>query len=91
MWGADPSTGFHYWDNYWKTEGSELEPQQGQEFSPNHPDQLWGPTNLSNGYWGLFPQGVKQQGCEADHSLPASAEVKKMWIYKSTPHYAFMA
>jgi hypothetical protein len=28
----------------------------------------------------LFP-GVKQQGREADHSPPASAEVKKMWIY----------
>jgi hypothetical protein len=28
---------------------------------------------------------------EADHSPPASAEVKKMWIYTSTPPYAFMA
>jgi hypothetical protein len=28
---------------------------------------------------------------EADHSLPDSAEVKKMWIYTSTPPYAFMA
>jgi hypothetical protein len=38
----------------------------------------------------LFP-GVKQQGREADHSSPASAAVKKMWIYTSTPPYAFMA
>jgi hypothetical protein len=35
--------------------------------------------------------GVKQQRREADHSPPASAEVKKMWIYISTPPYAFMA
>jgi hypothetical protein len=39
---------------------------------------------------GSFP-GVKQQGREADHSLPTSAEVKKMWIYTSTPLYVFMA
>jgi hypothetical protein len=35
--------------------------------------------------------GVKRQGREADHSPPASAEVKKMWIYISTPPYPFMA
>jgi hypothetical protein len=35
--------------------------------------------------------GQKQQGCEADYSPPTSAEVKKMWIYTSTPIYAFMA
>jgi hypothetical protein len=27
---------------------------------------------------------------EADHSPPASAEIKKIWIYISTPPYAFM-
>jgi hypothetical protein len=37
-----------------------------------------------------FP-GIKRQGPEADHSPPASAEVKKMWIYTSAPPYAFMA
>jgi hypothetical protein len=30
-------------------------------------------------------------GHDADHSPPASAKVKKMWIYTSTPPYAFMA
>jgi hypothetical protein len=35
----------------------------------------------------LFPV-VKRQGLEADHSRPTSAEVKKMWIYTSTPPYA---
>jgi hypothetical protein len=39
---------------------------------------------------GPFP-GVKWQGREADHSPPTSAEVKKMWIYTSTPQYVFMA
>jgi hypothetical protein len=35
--------------------------------------------------------GVKRPGREADHSPPTSAEVKKIWIYTSTPPYAFMA
>jgi hypothetical protein len=35
--------------------------------------------------------GVKWLGCEADHSPPASTEVKKIWIYTSTPVYVFMA
>jgi hypothetical protein len=38
----------------------------------------------------LFP-GVKQLGCEADHSPPTSAEVKKTWVYTSTPPYTLMA
>jgi hypothetical protein len=37
---------------------------------------------------GALSPGLKQQGREADHSPPTSAEVKKMWI---TPPYAFMA
>jgi hypothetical protein len=35
---------------------------------------------------GALSQMVKRPGREADHSPPASAEVKKMWIYTSTPH-----
>jgi hypothetical protein len=43
---------------------------------------------MSGGNDRLHP-GVKRPGREADHS-PPSAEVKKMWIYTSTPPYAFM-
>jgi hypothetical protein len=61
--------------------------------SARRPDRrLCGPPSLlSNGYRGLFPPGVTRQGCEADHSPPISAEVKKMWIYTYTPPYAFLA
>jgi hypothetical protein len=40
---------------------------------------------------GALPAGVKRPGHESDHTLPSSAEVKRMWIYTSTPPYAFMA
>jgi hypothetical protein len=33
---------------------------------------------------GALSQGVKRPGREADHSPPASTEVKKMWIYTIT-------
>jgi hypothetical protein len=39
---------------------------------------------------GLFPQ-VKWLGHDADNLPPTSAEVNNMWIYRSTPPYAFMA
>jgi hypothetical protein len=39
---------------------------------------------------GALSPGVKRQRREAEHSAPAIAEVKKMWIYTSTPPYAFM-
>jgi hypothetical protein len=54
--------------------------------SPRRPDQLWGPPSLLSNEYRAY-----RQGYEADHSLPAGAEVKKMWIYTSTPPYAFMA
>jgi hypothetical protein len=35
--------------------------------------------------------GVKQLCREVDHSPPSSVEVKKTWIYTSTPLYVFMS
>jgi hypothetical protein len=40
---------------------------------------------------GVLSPGVKLPGREFGHSPPASAEIKKMWIYASIPPYAFMA
>jgi hypothetical protein len=37
---------------------------------------------------GALTPGEKRRGRETDHSLPSSAEVKKIWIYTSTPPYA---
>jgi hypothetical protein len=60
--------------------------------SSQRPDRFWGPPNLlSNGYRGALSPGVKRQGREADHSPSTSAEIKKTWIYTSTPPYAFTA
>jgi hypothetical protein len=59
--------------------------------SPRRPDRLWAhPASYTMGSGGFAP-GAKRQGREADHSLSTNAEVKKMWIYTSTPSYAFMA
>jgi hypothetical protein len=59
-------------------------------FSACRPDRIWGPHSLLMVTGGSF-QGIKRQGSEADHSPPASAEVKEMWIYTSTPPYSFMS
>jgi hypothetical protein len=50
---------------------------------PIHPPIQW--------VLGAVSPGVKQPRHEADHSPKASAEVKKMWVYRSNPLYAFMA
>jgi hypothetical protein len=51
--------------------------------SPQRLDRLWDPLSLLFiGNRGLS-EGVKQPGREADHSPPASAEVKNAWIYTS--------
>jgi hypothetical protein len=48
------------------------------------------PTSYPMGNGGSSP-GVKRHVRETDHSSPTSAEVKKTWMYTSTPPYAFMA
>jgi hypothetical protein len=48
------------------------------------------PASYPMGTGALSP-GVKWPGREADHSPQTNAEVKKTWIYTSTPPYAFMA
>jgi hypothetical protein len=49
-----------------------------QALGPTQPPIQWVP--------GTIYQGVERPGREADQSLPASAEVKKIWIYTSTLH-----
>jgi hypothetical protein len=39
---------------------------------------------------GALSSRVKLPEPKADHSPPTGAEVKKMWIYTSTPPYVFM-
>jgi hypothetical protein len=39
----------------------------------------------------MTASGVRQLGCEANHSLSSSAEDKNKWSYTCTPPYAFMA
>jgi hypothetical protein len=39
---------------------------------------------------GVLSPRVKHPGNEADHLPPPSVEVKKMWIYTSTPPYTLM-
>jgi hypothetical protein len=76
----------------WTTEGSVFESQYGQEFSLLQIVQTVSGFTQCPIKWireALSP-GIKRPGREADYSPPGSAEVKKMWIYTSTPLYAFM-
>jgi hypothetical protein len=72
--------------------GSEFESRKGQEFPLLHVVQTGSgahPASYTMGNGALCP-GLKRPGREADHSPSTSAEVKKMWIYTSTPPYFLM-
>jgi hypothetical protein len=78
---------------YFARLGSGLFPFRINYEIKNHIDKTGSgahPTSYTMGTRGSFP-GVKRPGREADHSPTTSAEVKKIWIYTSTPPYAFMA
>jgi hypothetical protein len=63
------------------------------EFSLLHIVQTGSGAHTASFQWvpGDLSPGVKRLGGETDHSPPASAEVKKIWMYTSIPPYAFMA
>jgi hypothetical protein len=70
--------------------GRSSSPGKGQEFSLLHVVQTGSgvhPTSYPMGTGGSIPEG-KAAGAWNDHSPQTSAEVKKMWIYTSTPPYA---
>jgi hypothetical protein len=72
----------------WTTEGLEFESRYGEEFSLVQIVQTGSevyPTSYPMGT-GALSSGVKRPGREVDRSPPTSAEVKRMWIYTSTPH-----
>jgi hypothetical protein len=80
------------WLRTGRPRGREFESRYGQEFFPRRPNRLWGPPSLlSDGLRGALSPWVKRPEHEADHSPPASAEVKKTSICSSTPPYAFMS
>jgi hypothetical protein len=85
---ATGSTGYGLDDG-----GREFESREGNNFSLFHIVQSGSGVHatsykMSTGdsFW-----GVKRQGHEAGHLPPTSTEVKKMWMYTSTPPYVFMA
>jgi hypothetical protein len=50
-----------------------------------------GPTQPPiQGVSGALSLEVQRPGREADHSLPTTVEVKKTWVYTSTPPYVYM-
>jgi hypothetical protein len=75
----------------WTTEESEFERVKNFLFSESSRPALRSTQPPIECVPGTLSLGVKRPGREVDHSLPTSAEVKKMWVYTSTPLYAFMA
>jgi hypothetical protein len=78
------------------TEGSEFKSRQDQKSfflyfahtgSEAHPVFY---TMVQRVRGSILPGG-KWLGREVHHSISSAAEVKKTWIYTSTPHYGLMA
>jgi hypothetical protein len=75
------------------TEGSKFKSRLGPEFD------FYISSGLALGLFqppvqqvlGTLSPGVKWQELKAVHSPPASAKVKKTWIYTFTPPYVFLA
>jgi hypothetical protein len=80
----DSSVVWH-WATGWMIGG--LSPGRGWEFSLHHCVQTGSGAHPAS--YPAVPEalslGVKQPGCEADHSPPSSAEVKDVWSCFSTP------
>jgi hypothetical protein len=76
----------------WTSEGSEFESDRVKNILFFTFRPALGSTQSSI-QWvlGALSSGVKGPGREAGHLPPTSGEVKKMWIYTSTPPYTFMA
>jgi hypothetical protein len=73
--------------------GAGVRVPKGQEFCLLHVVQTGSGGTQTPIQWeqeALSP-GVKRPGPEADHSPATSDEVKKTWVYTSSPPYAFMA
>jgi hypothetical protein len=70
--------------NDWATKNEGSTPHRTKRFfsSPHQPVEPYSPSKHTS--WALQPM-VKWPGSEADHSLPASAEVRNAWSYNFTP------
>jgi hypothetical protein len=73
-------------DTGWTTEGSDSSPGRIKNFlfSTSSKPALGFTQPPIQRVPGAVSPGVKLPWREADHSPPASAKVKKMWIYTST-------
>jgi hypothetical protein len=77
----------------WTTEGSEFKFRKGKTFFVLISSQTGSGTHPASypiSREGPFPK-VRRPGYKTDHSPPTSTEVKKTWVYTSTPPYVFMA
>jgi hypothetical protein len=90
-----PGHGLTEVENHWRSQYSEwlqAGRPRGRSLSPGRVKNFLFSTSLGSTQPPIqWVPGVKWLRHEAEHLPPASAKVKKMWIYTSTPPYAFMA